>query len=80
MNKIIKYKLIFSLLASLTTLPMDHEPARRASLDEAVVSQTAFWKKIRKNIKKMARSEKKIKKKLDGYVPLRMNAICNDLI
>lgn len=44
----------------------DPEPALRAPLDEAIVTQTVFWKKIRKNIKKnedlSKLDEKKIKK------------------
>ena len=43
---------------------MDPEPVRRASLDEAVVTQTAFWKQIRKNIQKNGLLKKEDKKEI----------------
>lgn len=44
---------------------MDPEPVRRVSLDEAVVTQTAFWKKIRKNIQKNGSLREKDIKKIE---------------
>lgn len=44
---------------------MDTEPVRRASLDEAVVTQAAFWKQIRKKIQKNGLLKKKDIKKIE---------------
>ncbi|MCL5875556.1 MAG: hypothetical protein M1114_03725 [Candidatus Dependentiae bacterium] len=43
----------------------DPEPALRAPLDEAVVTQTVFWKKIKKNIQKNEAFSEQDKKKIE---------------